>query len=456
MINILNKQNNNQEEASGASADEIKENIMNEISGVQEKEKISAGEGITIHTMPEKFRSAGAKHSSSKKMGMFIIIGGAILLLGIFGGAYYYLFMNNAGGPDQAIQQEDLPNEKEPADVSQKDLQDNDSADENLSGGIEDKEQEKSITVKSAKEMYLAVKAELDSAKDFYDYEQIIEKYGSEKRLLELKSQKSEYSGLTVAEREDFFSSLAGQAPKLDEIENITESISGNMAMLSIKIKDISEKATVKMINENEEWKLESEDWPEFEDQEIHSFKPAQDSDKDGLTDKEEGLLGCNLNSADSDGDGYEDLSELMNLYNPAGAGGLIENLSINQYFNKTYDYNIYHPDSWTQSAVGGDDSILFKSSDNHFIQIMVQPNAGKIQIEDWYKKQFNISLVKPEKKITAESWQGVRSEDGLIVYLTDSSLNYIFIITYNPGLNDSLEYVNIFEMAVQSLEVKI
>ena len=452
MINIANNQYSNKEEKSKDSVKIEQDNILSEIGDAQEKGEISASEGMTIHTMPEKFRSDSAKHSSSKKMGMFIIIGGAILLLGIFGGAYYYLFLNDTGDSDQLTQQEDLSSKKEPVDASQKDSQGKDSVDENLSGDTaDDGEQEKPIIIKSAKEIYLDVKAKLDSAKDFYGYGQIIEKHGSEKKLLELKSQKSE---LTAAEKDEFFISMAEQAPKLNEIENITESISGDMATLSIEIKDVSEKAIIKMINENGEWKLESENWTEFEDQESFIFKSAQDSDGDGLTDKEEELLGCDLNSADSDGDGYEDLSELMNLYNPAGTGGLIENLSISRYFNKTYDYDIYYPESWNQSAVGGDDSILFKSSDNHFIQVIVQPNAEHESIENWYKKQFDINFIKPEKRISSDDWQGVRSKDGLIVYLSDKPLDYIFIITYNPGINNVLDYVNIFEMAVKSLEI--
>lgn len=456
MINISNIQNNNQEEEPVAGVAEFQENIMNEIDDIQGNKKISANGNIVIHTMPKKFHSADSKRGSSKKTGLVIIIGGAALLLAIFGGMYYYLFMNDAGGPDAASRQEDSSSQKEPTAADQKNLQDQGSADQDLSNGAAGSgAQDESIAVKPAKEMYLYIKAELDQTKDFYDYAQVIEKYGSRKRLAALNSQKSEYSGLTAAERSELFISLAKQAPDTNDIEDIAENMSGNTAILSVKVKNISEKAIIKMASEDGEWKLESENWPKAEKQEVLTFKSGMDSDQDGLTDKEEELLGCDPNMADSDGDSYGDLSELMNLYNPAGAGNVLDNENIRQYFNGTFGYSAFYPGGWPQSSVGGDESIIFKSSDNHFIQIMSQPNAEKIQIEDWYNKQFDTDFVQKEKKVIAENWRGIKSEDGLIVYLADNSLNYIFIITYNPGLDDTLEYVNIFEIAIKSFEVK-
>ena len=49
------------------------------------------------------------------------------------------------------------------------------------------------------------------------------------------------------------------------------------------------------------------------------------DSDKDGLTDAQEALLGTNPLNADTDGDGYLDGAEVKSGYNPLGAGKLTE-----------------------------------------------------------------------------------------------------------------------------------
>jgi len=179
------------------------------------------------------------------------------------------------------------------------------------------------------------------------------------------------------------------------------------------------------------------------------------DSDGDGLTDKEEALLGCSSESIDSDGDGYDDLHEIMNLYNPNGADRLINNSNINKYLNYTFAYSLLYPNSWKQSTVGGDDSLMFKSSDNQFIQVIVQPNADQEPIEDWYNKQFGQATIDNSKKVAGVGWQGIRSEDDLTIYLTDKEYNYIFVITYNYSSSNSLDYVNIFEMMVRSFVVE-
>ncbi|MEA3463826.1 MAG: hypothetical protein U9R14_02010 [Patescibacteria group bacterium] len=188
----------------------------------------------------------------------------------------------------------------------------------------------------------------------------------------------------------------------------------------------------------------------------LADFIKGVDSDNDGLTDKEEKLLGSGLNNMDSDGDGYNDLTEAINLYNPVKAGDdkLINNPGVNKYLNNTFNYNLLYPNSWAQSAIVGGESVMFKSNDNHFIQVIVQPNIDHQDIENWHKQQFDTEVIDQERKITTNSWQGIKSEDGLIIYLTGRKYNYIFTITYNTGLSNKLDYANIFAIAVKSFEI--
>ncbi len=183
-------------------------------------------------------------------------------------------------------------------------------------------------------------------------------------------------------------------------------------------------------------------------------FTPGADRDGDGLTDKEEAVFGSSPNNMDSDSDGYNDLAEVNNLYNPAGQGKLELSPLVKSYSNTTYKYSLLYPSSWSLNKIGGDDSVIIQSSDNHFIQIIVQPNSQKESIEDWYKEQFGVAELLREI-FAQDGWRGIKSDNDLILYLTDSNNNYLYTITYNLGENTALEYKNIFEMLVKSFVIK-
>lgn len=57
------------------------------------------------------------------------------------------------------------------------------------------------------------------------------------------------------------------------------------------------------------------------EDSNPMELSDTQDSDGDGLSDREESLLGTDINNPDTDGDGYSDKQEIDNGYNPLGSG---------------------------------------------------------------------------------------------------------------------------------------
>jgi len=183
-------------------------------------------------------------------------------------------------------------------------------------------------------------------------------------------------------------------------------------------------------------------------------FKPSFDTDQDGLTDAEEILLGSGINEIDTDGDGFGDLSEILNLYNPNGLGKLVDNVNIEKYINSKYNYYIYYPSIWLVEEAGGEDSIIFRLGKNQFIQVMIQLNENKQTIEDWYKEQFFTNTLPDGSAVSKGTWAGIKSEDGLIVYLIDPKKENIFIVTYNLGMDNTLYYKSIFEAMINSLEI--
>lgn len=180
----------------------------------------------------------------------------------------------------------------------------------------------------------------------------------------------------------------------------------------------------------------------------------SEDSDGDGLNNVEEIALGTNLNLSDSDRDGYTDYQEIMNLYNPIGDGSLIHDPNINQYQSDKYGYSLLYPANWQKSSINNNDSIMFKSDDNHIIQVITQANQDIKTISGWYELQFG---VKPDSKnmISGDGWKGIRSDDGLVVYITDNAYNYIYTFSYVPEYQSSPVYENIFEMMIKSFTVK-
>ena len=199
-------------------------------------------------------------------------------------------------------------------------------------------------TVESPKKSYMKAKVEFDGVANFNDFEQMILKYGSVNRIKEFTKEKKEVEGMPDSFKNNIVSLIIRQSmPKLSEIKDIKATIKGNTAILSAVTNDLSKKGTILMARENNVWKLDSEGWEnvkaETKNTEMNPVKPAEfsnglDSDKDGLTDKEENAIGSDSNNPDSDGDGYSDLSELLNLYNPDGEGKLEDSPAIKKYKN--------------------------------------------------------------------------------------------------------------------------
>ena len=179
----------------------------------------------------------------------------------------------------------------------------------------------------------------------------------------------------------------------------------------------------------------------------------SSDSDQDGLSDLEEVLLGIDLQKTDSDNDGYDDKSELLNLYNPGGVGEIVTNAKIKKYTNATYRYSLYYPDAWLIERVGGDESIMVKLDNDQFFQIIVSLKTDDLSLEDWYKKEFNVPTINPDQKLYKQGWNGIKSEDGMIIYLVYPGEEKLYTVTYNLGLGRIISYQNIFEMMVNSLE---
>ncbi|MCX6792406.1 MAG: hypothetical protein NTY12_00035 [Candidatus Falkowbacteria bacterium] len=308
----------------------------------------------------------------------------------------------------------------------------------------------------SPKDVYLAFRSELELADTVDKYLAVFVRYGTAAKQANLNSQKANLD--SVGGQGDILAALRGTlVPVLDGTENISENITDQKAILTVSKTSGRSIGTITLLPENGQWKISDESWAEsINNSETENSTPtaSADDDQDGLSNLEETLLGTNLKIADSDGDNYKDAEEFNNGYNPAGAGKLSANASLGTYLNTTFNFSLLYPVKWDRTIASTDDSVIFTAPNKQFIQILVQPNSNQEDIVNWYRSTFNVVTVPNNQLVINETWDGVKTTDGLTTYLTNKDKSYIFVITYNLGSTKVLDYKNIFDMMVRNLKL--
>lgn len=306
----------------------------------------------------------------------------------------------------------------------------------------------------SPKEMYLVYRSELALASTVDAYLSVYARYATTAAYTELNDRKStlESSGTQV----DILSALKGESlPLLDGTEDLKEDVTDTQATVTITQASKREEGTAVFIAENGQWKLSKETWKSLDSTSSNGeLGSAQDDDQDGLSNEEETALGTNSKSSDSDGDGFTDLAELNNGYNPTGTGKIDADAGLATYLNTTFNFSLLYPADWNRTIATTDDSIIFTAPDKQFVQVLVQPNADREDIVSWYKKTFSVETIPNTQLVSNPGWDGVRTPDGMTAYLTNKDKSYIFIATYNVGGTKIIKYKNIFEMVLRSLKL--
>lgn len=185
------------------------------------------------------------------------------------------------------------------------------------------------------------------------------------------------------------------------------------------------------------------------------NLPPLLDTDGDGLNDEEESALGTDATLSDTNGNGYLDLVEINNNYNPVGTGRLVNNSSLDTYQNLAFNYSFLYPKAFSPSSLSDDSIIILTATDDSIIQISLQENTNQQSILGWYGDSFSEVTVTYDKLKSGDTWDGVWSEDGQNFYLTDKERNNIYIISYIPSVAGRLAYPNIFKLLINSLLIK-
>ena len=179
------------------------------------------------------------------------------------------------------------------------------------------------------------------------------------------------------------------------------------------------------------------------------------DSDGDGLSDKEEIILGTDSAASDSDGDEFNDFKELLTLNNPTGDGTIEARENIKKYTNTQLNYSLFYPATWSYTKLSNDGSVKFETTDNQVIQIIAPLNLNSFTIEEWYTTEVSAKRIKQSQRINKNNWEGLKSENGLNAYLVNPNFNErVFVIFYTPERSNVPDYKNIFKMMITSFEI--
>jgi hypothetical protein len=186
----------------------------------------------------------------------------------------------------------------------------------------------------------------------------------------------------------------------------------------------------------------------------VASATPIMDSDNDGLNDEEEKILGTDPQVADSNNNGYTDLVEINNGYNPVVSGKLNTNTNLAEYSNKTFGYKILYPKAWNVSVLNNDATTIFTASDNSIIQISIQDNSDKQGILGWYGSTFPDETITYDKLKSTDSWEGIWGSDNINFYLTDKAKKNIYVISFISPITGRVAYPNIYKLMINSLTI--
>lgn len=238
---------------------------------------------------------------------------------------------------------------------------------------------------------------------------------------------------------EDIIDEQSSEQNEIDELPFIDET-------------DVASSSDIVDINTPDENNTTTEE--NIDQDDVVMFDSFSDTDGDGLNDDEESLLGTNNISVDSDSDGYDDLTELTNLYNPAGQGSISINSNIDKYSNGSFSYDIFYPKKFEIKALSDGTSVIFLIDDNSFIQVLVEKNEDKKNIESWYFSRF-FEVADSLSVIEKEGWSGVYSPDFYSFYLTDDKKENVYSIVYSFPENKMASYYNIFRMMINSFKLK-
>jgi hypothetical protein len=440
--------------------DQIKQgsdDLKNAIIGIAGT-KPTKQENVDIYAMPKEFQKHNTVAGSSGSLGLIMMSGALLLLLIVGSGAVLYylkpdLLASMTGMTIKGTEETVTPPVQtvvETPVIAQEPV---------VTSTLEIATSTEDLMASStpAKDVYLAYNIELARVNTFADYFNLINKYGSARRVQQIEAEKL-LADVTSDKGISTVVNLKKSIPLLDPLAKIVDKVEDKLASLEVALPDNESKGTVDMIWENNAWKLDNENWQLAVKEEAVTYTSGQDRDNDGLSDREEDLFASNKESSDSDADGYSDAVEVAGLYDPnKKSAKLIDSGKFTTYLADDGAYSLIRSSEWSQSKDNNDNSVNFHSKDDHVIKISTILNFDKLSLDELYLKQLGLVQIDSGARMTNDTWTGIMSPDGLRLYLVSKlDTSKYYVLEYKVPANTSvLEYKALLGAMIKSLVIK-
>jgi hypothetical protein len=176
------------------------------------------------------------------------------------------------------------------------------------------------------------------------------------------------------------------------------------------------------------------------------------------LTDIEEVLYGSSADLSDTDADGYPDRDEVLNGYDPAGAGTLAAAGKLVTYRDSAGRFTVAHPATWVaevpagQSGSAAAPDVHFVISPDEFVGVVVEPNPQGRALVEWYVEKSG--LANPPLLEPVGEHNGLFSADRRTFYFVPAVRpTAVFVVTYHVGAKSERSYPTAFEAFLRSLQ---
>ena len=179
------------------------------------------------------------------------------------------------------------------------------------------------------------------------------------------------------------------------------------------------------------------------------------DTDSDGLTDTEEALYGTDHRNPDTDADTFLDGNEVFHSYDPLGYAPetLLDTGRVAVFEPSDVTFSVYYPKTWR--TVITTNGVTFRTAGLSELGIEVQSIKEGETLRTWYAR-----VIAPgngakdlQDGATKFGYTSLMSNDELATYVLGSD-GKVYIFTYDLKEELSIEYLNTFQMMVNSLKI--